>query len=183
MEGMLSWCWWELGTALLFSGIRKKGVAKLCTPPASLLHQNLHLWSRGDECNMVFWISCFAALFLTTAHVFRRHQISLLCVLGSEVQTGWGPLVKSPRCMGSVAHRRQVPTLPFKDGQLRDVPRTSLPEKSARAGIATGCFPFPKISKTFWWGRTHTYNGKKGLLLLFIIQSNWLKDFDDFYCL
>lgn len=35
------------------------------------------------------------------------------------------------------------------DGHLRDMKRASLPGKSARAGTATGCFPFPKVSKTF----------------------------------
>lgn len=35
------------------------------------------------------------------------------------------------------------------DGLLRDMKRISLLGKSARAGTATGCFPFPKVSKTF----------------------------------
>lgn len=35
------------------------------------------------------------------------------------------------------------------DGQLRDVLKNSPPEKSAGAGIATGCFPFLKVIKTF----------------------------------
>lgn len=57
------------------------------------------------------------------------------------------------------------------DGQLRDMTRISLPGRSARAGTDTRCFPFPKVSKTFWWGRTKVW--KVFLLLFFIIQFNW----------
>jgi len=146
-EGTSSWCQWEPGTALLFSRMGKKGVAKLCTLPASLLHPNPRLSPRGDECNLVFCISCFAALFLTSACVFRCHQKSLLCVLGAD-----GVDTRSLSCCSAqgvwlTAGRR--PRWLFGDGQLADVTRTSPPEKSARTGVATGCFPFPKVSKTF----------------------------------
>lgn len=53
------------------------------------------------------------------------------------------------------------------DGQLRDMKRISLPGKSARVGTATGCFPFPKVSKIFDEAGLICLMSERDFLLLF----------------
>lgn len=84
-------------------------------------------------------------------------------------------LIKAPQCKeAGLTADRHLCCL-SGDGHLRDMQRISLPVKSARAGTATGCFPFSKVTKTFWWGRINMLNVGKGLFFkLPCLIDSWL---------